>query len=146
MKQIILSIDHEIIEAILENNLMTSFMNLLISPAYAQAAGSSSGVAQLVSFAPFILIFVVFYFLLIRPQQTRAKQLRNQLKMLRRGDKIITAGGLIGKVIKNQEDSQEMEVEIAPNIRVNVLRSTVTTVLESKALQVDESKKENKKS
>ncbi len=113
---------------------MINLMNLLITPAYAQSAGGGGGgVSMIMSLLPFIGIFLVFYFIVILPQQKKAKQLREKMKALRRGDKIVTAGGVIGKIVRNQEDSDQMEVEMAPNIRVMVLRSTVTTVLESKA-------------
>lgn len=100
---------------------------MLISPAYAQdAAGLLGGVTQ---FLPLVLIFGVFYFLLIRPQQTRAKQMKAMLAALRRGDRVVTAGGILGTVQRVKEGSDEVEVDIAPNVRVTVLRDTITTVL-----------------
>lgn len=108
-------------------------MDLLITPAYAQSiGGSSGGAATIMGLLPFVGIFLVFYFIVIMPQQKKAKQIREQMKSLRRGDKIVTAGGIVGKIVRNQEDADQMEVEIAPNVRVMVVRSTVTTVLESK--------------
>jgi len=100
---------------------------LLISPAYAQAAGAGGGF-DLMTFAPLIAIFVVFYFMLIRPQQKKAKQHRELLTQLRRGDRVVTGGGIIGTVSKVVNDS-ELQVEIAEGVRVRVLRSTVTDVL-----------------
>ncbi|MGK9165014.1 preprotein translocase subunit YajC [Inquilinus limosus] len=102
---------------------------MFISEAYAQAAdpGAAGGAGLLVQFAPLILIFVVFYFLLIRPQQKRAKEHRDMLAALRRGDRIVTGGGIVGTVQKVADD--ELTVEIAENVRVKVIRSTVTTVL-----------------
>ncbi|MFC0410524.1 preprotein translocase subunit YajC [Roseomonas elaeocarpi] len=101
---------------------------MLISPAYAQDAlgGATSTVMQ---FAPMILIFVVFYFVLIRPQQRKAKEHRALLGALKRNDRIITAGGILGTVTRVKEGSDELEVEIAPNVRVTVLRGTVSSVV-----------------
>ena len=100
---------------------------MLIPPAYAQdVAGLLGGATQ---FLPLILIFGVFYFLLIRPQQTRAKQVKAMLLALRRGDRIVTAGGILGTVQRVKEGSDEVEVDIAPNVRVTVIRDTITTVL-----------------
>ncbi|MUG80580.1 preprotein translocase subunit YajC [Commensalibacter melissae] len=112
---------------------MINFMDLFITPAYAQSAGGGGGTATIMSLLPFIGIFLVFYFIVIMPQQKKAKQVREKMKALRRGDKIVTAGGIVGKIVRNQEDSDQMEVEIASNVRVMVVRSTVTTILESKA-------------
>ncbi len=77
---------------------------------------------------PIILIFVVFYFLLIRPQQKKMRAHREMLAAIRRGDKIVTGGGIIGQVVKVGEDDQ-LTVEIAEDVRVKVMRSTVTAVL-----------------
>ncbi len=71
----------------------------------------------------------MFYFLLIRPQQTRQKELKTSLAGLRRGDRVVTAGGILGTVQRVKEGSNEIEVDIAPNVRVTVLRDTITTVL-----------------
>jgi len=100
---------------------------MLISPAYAQdVAGLLGGATQ---FLPLVLIFGVFYFLLIRPQQTRAKQMKAMLAALRRGDRVVTAGGILATVQRVKDGSDEIEVEIAPNVRVAVVRDTITTVL-----------------
>lgn len=107
--------------------------NFLIPEAYAQSAGGGGAGSSLMSFLPFIGVFVIMYFLMIRPQQQKQKQLQNELKTLRRGDRIVTSGGIIGIVQKSRDDSQEIEVEIAPNVRVMVLRNTVSTVLTSTA-------------
>jgi len=103
---------------------------MLFSTAFAQTAagGGSDFQAQLVQFAPLIMIAGVFYFLLIRPQQTRAKQLKTAVAALRRGDKIVTAGGVIASISRVVDDN-EIEAEIAPNVRVRILRSTITTIL-----------------
>ncbi len=97
---------------------------LFISPAYAQAAGGAGG-SGFEMFVPFILIFVVFYFLMIRPQQKKMKAHRAMLDNLGRGDRIVTGGGIVGTVTR-VEGPNELLVEIAPNLRVRVLRSTVS--------------------
>ena len=113
---------------------MNSFS--LISPAYAQDA--SGIMASATQFAPLVLIFAVFYFLLIRPQQQKQKEMRSMLQALKRGDKVVTGGGILGVVQRvpaaqdkdgKQVPSNEIEVEIAPNLRVTVLRETITSVV-----------------
>ncbi len=99
---------------------------MFISPAYAQAG--APGGFDLGVFIPLILIFVVFYFLLIRPQQKKAKQHREMVASLRRGDRIVTAGGLIGTIAK-AVDENEIIVDLAEGVRVRVVRSTVAEVL-----------------
>jgi preprotein translocase subunit YajC len=102
---------------------------MIFSTAYAQATGgTATGGFDLMSFAPLALIFVVFYFLLIRPQTKKAKEHKAMLSALRRGDKVVTAGGIVGSVVKLQGDD-EVVVEIADGVRVRVVRSTITTVL-----------------
>ncbi len=104
---------------------------MLISPAFAQGAGGAGGAGgadMLTSFLPLILIFVVFYFLLIRPQQKKQKEHKAMLAAVRRGDKIVTAGGLIGTVAKVIGDD-ELSVEIAEGVKVKVARGMVSTVL-----------------
>jgi preprotein translocase subunit YajC len=100
---------------------------MLISPAYAQGAGLLDQSA-LIQFLPLVLIFVVFYFLLIRPQQKKQKDHRTMLEALRRGDRVVTGGGILGTVSK-VVGPEEVEIDIAPNVRVKVLRSTITSVL-----------------
>ena len=100
---------------------------MLISPAYAQAAGGG-GADLFTSFLPIILIFVVFYFLLIRPQQKKVKQHRDMVQALRRGDKIVTAGGLIGTVTKVVSDT-EVQLELAEGVRVRAMRHTIQDVM-----------------
>src|SRR5712675_628396 len=100
-----------------------------ISTAYAQGTGIFDQNA-LVQFLPLILIFVVFYFLLIRPQQRKAKDQKAMLGALRRGDRVVTGGGIIGTVARvDSPEAEEVVVEVAENVRVRVLRSTITTVL-----------------
>lgn len=79
-------------------------------------------------FVPLILIFVIMYFLLIRPQQKKLKEHQAMVAALRRGDQVVTAGGLIGKVSKIK-DEREVEVEIATGVNVRVVRSTITSVV-----------------
>lgn len=100
---------------------------MLISPAYAQGTGLLDQSA-LIQFLPLVLIFVVFYFLLIRPQQKKQKDHRTMLEALRRGDRVVTGGGILGTVSK-VVGPEEVEIDIAPNVRVKVLRSTITSVL-----------------
>ena len=101
---------------------------MLISPAFAQAAGAPCGF-YLMALAPLVLIFVVFYFLLIRPQQKRAKEHKEMLTKIRRNDRIVTNGGLIGKVAKVIDDRDELEVDLADNVRVKVRRGMVAEVV-----------------
>lgn len=99
---------------------------MFVTPAFAQTAGGAG--AGLASFVPLILIFVIMYFLLIRPQQKRMKEHRAMVEALRRGDQVVTQGGLIGKVTKVKEDG-ELEVEIADGVKVRVVRQTIASVL-----------------
>jgi preprotein translocase subunit YajC len=103
---------------------------LFITPAFAQAAGGAPGAGSiLVQLAPFILIFVIMYFLLIRPQQKRQKTHQEMLKNIRRGDTVVIGGGMIGKVTKVLDDAAgEVEVEIADGVKVKVVRSTILDV------------------
>ncbi|MBT3361019.1 MAG: preprotein translocase subunit YajC [Rhodospirillales bacterium] len=98
---------------------------MFISPAYAQAGGLGGGGFE--AFLPLILIFVVFYFLLIRPQQKKAKVHREMLGAIRRGDKVVTNGGIVGTVTK-VIDEAELMVEIADGIRVRVQRGMIASV------------------
>ncbi len=100
---------------------------MFISPAYAQAAGGGAPGGDLTTLLPLVLIFVVFYFLLIRPQQKRAKEHRAMIEAVRRGDKIVTAGGIVGKITKVKDD--RVEVEIAEGVRVDIMKSTIADVL-----------------
>ena len=98
---------------------------MLISPAYAQAAGGGPGLFE--GLLPLIIIFVVFYVLLIRPQQRKVKQHREMVEAVRRGDVGVTGGGIIGKVTKVGE-TDDITVEIAENIRVQVVKGTLSDV------------------
>ncbi|HEX6141358.1 MAG TPA: preprotein translocase subunit YajC [Geminicoccaceae bacterium] len=100
---------------------------MLVSPAFAQAGGAPPGF-DLISLLPLVLIFVVFYFLLIRPQQKKMKQHRDMIGALKRGDRVLTSGGIIGTVIKEEGDA-ELLVEIAKDVRVRVARHMVSDML-----------------
>ncbi len=99
---------------------------MLVTPAYAQAS-PLGGDGILMQLLPFVLIFVIMYFLILRPQQKRAKEHQELIKNLRRGDTVITSGGLLGKVTKVVDDEQ-IEVEIADGVRVRQIRSMVSGV------------------
>jgi preprotein translocase subunit YajC len=102
---------------------------MFISEAYAQAAGGSPGGADmLASFLPLILIFVVFWFLMIRPQQKRMKEHRALVASLKKNDRVVTNGGILGVVTKAVDGENDVEVEIAPSVRVRVVRSAVAEV------------------
>jgi preprotein translocase subunit YajC len=102
---------------------------LIISTVYAQFGLGGPGGANnmLVNFTPFILIIVIMYFLILRPQQKRMKQHQDMVKSLRRGDIVVTNGGLVGKVTKVTDDEQ-IEVEISDGVRVRQMRSMVSEV------------------
>ena len=100
---------------------------MFVSTAFAQTAGGAAGGDMLVQFAPLILIFVVFYFLLIRPQQKKMKEHKAMLESIRRGDRVVTGGGIIGTVSK--VDNEELQVEIAEGVKVRCMRATVNMVL-----------------
>lgn len=100
---------------------------MFITPAYAQAAGSAGTSGMLIQFLPFVAIFAIMYFLIIRPQRQRMKQHQNMVANLRRGDTIVTTGGLIGKVAKVVNDG-ELEVELSEGVKVRVVRSMVQEV------------------
>lgn len=101
---------------------------MFISPAYAQAPSFlGGGDNMLVSLLPFVLIFVIMYFLILRPQQKRQKQHADMVKNVRRGDTVITSGGLVGKVTKVIDDDQ-IEIEIADDVRIRQMRQMVSDV------------------
>ncbi len=101
---------------------------MFVSPAYAQAAGGAGG--AFASFVPLILIFAIMYFLLIRPQQKKVKEHAAMVEAVRKGDQIITQGGVIGKVSKVMaEGTNEVEVEIASGVKVRIIKSTIAQVM-----------------
>ncbi len=98
---------------------------MLISPAYAQAAGGGGDIFSAI--LPLVLIFGVFYFLLIRPQQKKMKEHRSMVENVRRGDTVVTGGGIIGRVTK-VKDEATIQVEISENVRIDVVKGTLTEV------------------
>ncbi len=102
---------------------------MFITPANAQGFfGGGDGGGGLGAFAPIILIFVVFYFLLIRPQQKKVKQHREMLGLVKRGDRVLTGGGIIGTVTRIK-DNDELVIEIADGVKISVMRGTLSDVL-----------------
>jgi preprotein translocase subunit YajC len=107
---------------------------MLISPAYAQDGNPLAMLGGAGQFLPLVLIFAVFYFLLIRPQQQKAKDAKRMLSELKRGDRVVTGGGILGTVTKPpRAEDREIEVEVAANTRVTVLRETISSVLKPQA-------------
>jgi preprotein translocase subunit YajC len=98
----------------------------LITPAYAQASGMPT-TETLIQFVPFVLIFVIMWFLIIRPQQRRAREHQNMIKAVRRGDTIVSSGGIVGRVTKVTDDP-EIEIEIAEGVRVKLVRGMIAEV------------------
>ncbi|MGI9435343.1 MAG: preprotein translocase subunit YajC [Geminicoccaceae bacterium] len=105
---------------------------MFIKEAFAQTGGAGGG-DFLFSMLPLILIFVVFYFLLIRPQQQKMKAHRAMISAVKRGDKVLTAGGIYGSVVKIEEAEDIAVVEIAKEVRVRVARSTISDVVNKTA-------------
>jgi preprotein translocase subunit YajC len=103
---------------------------VFISNAYAQTAGTAADpgmMGNLTTFLPLVLMFVVMYFLMIRPQQKRAKEQRSMMDALAKGDEVVTAGGILGKVSKVNDTY--VTVEIAPNTEIVVQKNSITTLL-----------------
>jgi preprotein translocase subunit YajC len=100
---------------------------MLISQAWAQGA-AGGGSDFLIQLFPLVLIFIVFYFLLIRPQQSKMKQQREMLSGVKRGDRVVTGGGIIGLVTKVIGDN-ELQVELAEGVRVRIIKGTVTDII-----------------
>lgn len=99
----------------------------MITPALAQTATPAGGMDMFVQLVPFVLIFIIMYFLIIRPQQKRAREHQDMIKNVRRGDQIVMNGGILGKVTK-VGDEPDIEVEIAEGVRVRVLRGMIAEV------------------
>ena len=115
---------------------------MIVSPAFAQGFGGAGGGDFITTMLPLVMIFVVFYFLLIRPQQKRAKEQKAKIAAIRRGDRVVTGGGFIGTVAKIVDDN-EVLVELAEGVRVRVVRQTITDVV-SKSEPADSDKGEGK--
>jgi len=105
---------------------MMSISNLLISNAYAEGAATSSG-GGILDFLPLIALVLVFYFMVLRPQQKRAKELTAMLGALQKGDEVATAGGVLGRVVKVGEST--VSLEVAEGVELNVQKAAIQTVL-----------------
>ena len=99
----------------------------MLDIAYAQAVPGIGGPGQMLSFLPLVLIFIIFYFLLIRPQQKKAKQHQEMLGKLKKNDEVMTSGGIYGKVISLADNV--VTLEVAPNVRIRVNRPQISTVI-----------------
>jgi preprotein translocase subunit YajC len=109
--------------------LASRFMETrLITPAFAQGSPFGGGGDIILQLVPFVLIFVIMWFLIIRPQQKRVKDHQELIKNVRRGDTVVTSGGIIGRVTKVTEDAADIEVEIAEGVRVKVARAMISDV------------------
>ena len=95
--------------------------------AFAQATPATSGPSTLISLFPLVLIFVIFYFLLVRPQQKKGKEHRNMLAQLKKNDEVLTAGGIFGKVVALKDN--EVTLEVAPNMKIRVNRPQITQLI-----------------
>jgi preprotein translocase subunit YajC len=101
---------------------------MFATPAFAQAAATPGAGSAFLQLFPLVLIFLIMYFLLIRPQQKKLKEHKAMVEAVRRGDQVVTQGGILAKVTKVQEDGT-VEVEIAEGVRVKILRHTISTVM-----------------
>ena len=99
----------------------------MITPAFAQGITAPGG-DMILQFVPFVLIFVIMWFLIIRPQQRRVKDHREMINNVRRGDTVVTSGGIVGKVTRVFEEANELEVEIADGVKVKLVRGMISEV------------------
>ncbi len=99
---------------------------MILTPTIAAAAAPSGGTSFFIQTIPLVLVFVIFWFLMIRPQQRRMKEHAAQIAAVKKGDRVVTGGGLIGKVTKVGDS--EVEVELGPNMRVMAVKTTLTQV------------------
>ena len=118
---------------------------LMISSALAQSAAGGAGGFSLQGLLPFILIFIIFYFLLIRPQQKRVKQHKLMVESLKRGNKVLTAGGILGVVTKAIDGSETVSVEIASGVTVELARQMISEVRGDQKLKPVDKKSNSKK-
>ena len=106
---------------------------MFATPAFAQTTGAAvqpdGFLVSVIQFAPLLLVFIVFYFLILRPQQARAKAQAATIGAVKKGDSVVTAGGVVGKVVKVEE--RFVEVEIAPTLKVKVVKATLAEVTPS---------------
>lgn len=100
---------------------------MFVTPAFAQAAGGGGPLDILSSLAPILILVIIFWLLIFRPQQKRAKAHQVMLAAVRRGDTVVTSGGIVGKVVK-AADGEDLEIEIAKTVKVKVVRSMITDV------------------
>jgi preprotein translocase subunit YajC len=117
----------DLLRARLPTRTTTGDSFVLISPAYAQAAAGAAQENTLLTFLPMVAIFIVFYFLLIRPQQKKQKEARAMLESLEKGNEVVTAGGVLGRIVKL--DEQYATVEVAPNVQMIVQRGAISQLL-----------------
>lgn len=118
---------------------------LFISAAHAQETAAAMGEPSMFSgLLPLLLIFVVFYFLLIRPQQKKFKAHQAMVNAVEKGDKIVTSGGIIGTVTKVEGENDVVHVEISEGVKIKVVRSTIASVIDPKAAVTNDNKKETK--
>jgi len=101
---------------------------MFVTPAYAQGTGAAGGLDIIIQVIPFVLIFVIMYFLLIRPQQKRMKEHKAMIAAVRRGDQVVTAGGFIGKVKTVHDPEEEVTVELSKGVEVRMLRASISEV------------------
>lgn len=104
------------------------FISLALAQAAPAAGSGSSGMAAVVNFLPLVLIFVVFYFLLIRPQQQQVKKHRAKIAAVKKGDQVVTGGGLVGKVVR--VDDLYVDVELGQGIKVKAVKATISDVID----------------
>lgn len=109
---------------------MLDFSSLLVASAHAQtaAAGAPAEASPMAGLLPFLLIIVVFYLFVIRPQSKRFKEHTSMVLGLKKGDRVVTGGGIIGKVVKADAGNDTVQVEIAPSVTVEVSRATITAL------------------
>ena len=116
----------------------------MISSAFAQSAAGGAGGFSLQGLLPFVLIFIIFYFLLIRPQQKRVKQHKLMVESLKRGNKVLTAGGILGVVTKAVDGSETVSVEIASGVTVELARQMISEVRGEEKVKNTETKSKGK--
>ncbi|PZO66036.1 MAG: preprotein translocase subunit YajC [Paracoccus denitrificans] len=104
---------------------------MFVTPAYAQAASAGGGASAFAQFVPLILIFVIMYFLILRPQQKKAAQHRAMVEALKKGDNVVTQGGILGKVTSVRDN--EAEIEVASGVRIRVVRASISQVVTAQA-------------
>ena len=114
---------------------------LFISDAFAAAPGAAGEPSVFAGILPILLIGVVFYFLIIRPQQKKYKDHVSMISAIRKGDRIVTSGGIIGTVTKVDAENDNLQVEIADGVKVKVVRSTIASVLTAPAVESNDNKK-----